>query len=182
MAESGGSSRREGLETYLPVHALDSGGTPRVGLVLFRLRQRGLQKAKRSRKKFLQRGVELMCGIDYPKEQVDQQNLFEMGGAGLRGPEGPRVATGVDETTSRHTCHAIGCEVPIIPRLLMCKPHWSKVPSKLRRAVWDHYLPGQEIRKKPTKEYLDAANAAIKAVAEEEGVLVPVPAPRSTET
>jgi hypothetical protein len=44
------------------------------------------------------------------------------------------------------------------------------VPKNLRDEVWRTYVIGQEIRKDPTGEYLDAMNAAINAVADKEGV------------
>jgi hypothetical protein len=43
------------------------------------------------------------------------------------------------------------------------------VPRRLQADVWNEYEPGQEIRKDPTVEYLDAATAAINAVAAKEG-------------
>jgi hypothetical protein len=70
----------------------------------------------------------------------------------------------------KHTCHARGCEVAVSPRMLMCRKHWRMVPRRLQAAVWDTYVPGQERRKDPTPEYLDAALAAVAAVAEAEGV------------
>lgn len=73
--------------------------------------------------------------------------------------------------TPPHRCHAIGCEVAIPPRLLMCKRHWFMVPPDIRARVWDEYVPGQEIRKDPTDEYLDVTGEAIRAVAEREGKL-----------
>lgn len=42
------------------------------------------------------------------------------------------------------------------------------VPKKLRDALWAAYVPGQERRKDPTLEYLDAALACMNAVAERE--------------
>ncbi len=64
-----------------------------------------------------------------------------------------------------HTCHAKHCRTNVPPRLLMCLKHWKMVPYKLQKQVWAEYVPGQEIRKDPTEEYLDAATAAIDAVA-----------------
>lgn len=64
-----------------------------------------------------------------------------------------------------HHCHARGCKVAVPPRMLMCRPHWRRVPKPLQNAVWAHFRPGQEIRKDPTREYLAAAEAAIRAVA-----------------
>lgn len=67
-----------------------------------------------------------------------------------------------------HRCHAIGCEVVVDPGLLMCREHWFKVPRLLRRAVWRNYRKGQEITKDPSRDYLEAARAAIDAVARAE--------------
>ncbi len=70
-----------------------------------------------------------------------------------------------------HICHAKGCEVPVPPRMLMCRRHWYMVPYPMRCAVLEHYRPGQEITKDPTPAWDDAATAAINAVAEREGLL-----------
>ena len=53
--------------------------------------------------------------------------------------------------------------------MAMCRRHWYMVPKSLRAHVWAQYTPGQEIRKDPTPEYIDALMAAIDAVAEHEG-------------
>lgn len=74
---------------------------------------------------------------------------------------------------SKHHCHAIGCEKAVPPKMLMCLWHWRQVPRPLQAAVWALYVPGQERRKDPTAEYLDAAKDAICAVAEAEGVPIP---------
>lgn len=42
------------------------------------------------------------------------------------------------------------------------------VPHALKAGVWATYVPGQERRKDPTRAYLDAAQAAIRAVWERE--------------
>jgi hypothetical protein len=62
-----------------------------------------------------------------------------------------------------HTCHAIACEVPVPPAMLMCRPHWFRVPKSLRDRVWAEYENGV------TRAYCDAAKAAVTAVAEKEG-------------
>ena len=72
-----------------------------------------------------------------------------------------------------HTCHARGCTTTVPPRLLMCRRHWRMVPRPLQDAVWDAYAPGQERRKDPSPAYLDAARAAIDAVALKEGRQLP---------
>lgn len=68
-----------------------------------------------------------------------------------------------------HHCHAIGCETEVPPAMSMCKRHWFMVPKPLRKEVWRTYRKGQEITKDPSPEYLAAAKAAIRAVAEKEG-------------
>jgi hypothetical protein len=67
-----------------------------------------------------------------------------------------------------HLCHAEGCSTPVPPKMLMCLPHWRMVPKPLKDAVWDAYIPGQEIRKDPTAKYLDVAQSAIDSVADKE--------------
>lgn len=62
-----------------------------------------------------------------------------------------------------HTCHAVACDVPVPPAMLMCRPHWFRVPPKLRNRVWAEYHNGI------TKAYCAAAKAAVLAVAEKEG-------------
>ena len=42
------------------------------------------------------------------------------------------------------------------------------VPEDQRLQVWNEYRPGQEVDKKPSKAYLDAAQAAIAYVAAKE--------------
>lgn len=69
---------------------------------------------------------------------------------------------------SGHHCHADGCTRNVPPRLLMCGKHWRMVPQHLQDRVWATYLPGQEITKTPSNEYLIAARNAINAVAEKE--------------
>jgi hypothetical protein len=68
-----------------------------------------------------------------------------------------------------HRCHAIGCQVEVPPRMLMCRAHWFRVPRPLQNEVWRWYRKGQEIRKDPSPEYLAAMAAAIDAVATAEG-------------
>lgn len=69
-----------------------------------------------------------------------------------------------------HVCHAKKCTTPVPPKMLMCKQHWYMVPKALRDRVWATYRKGQEIDKLPSYEYLDAANAAVRSVAEQEGI------------
>lgn len=67
---------------------------------------------------------------------------------------------------AEHTCHARGCKAPVPPARLMCLRHWRMVPKNLQRAVWATYELGQELTKDPSLEYLEAATAAVNAVAE----------------
>lgn len=67
-----------------------------------------------------------------------------------------------------HLCHAEGCTKEVKPELLMCLKHWKMVPSLMKKAVWDAYRPGQCDDKKPSKTWLEAAQAAIKSVYEQE--------------
>lgn len=63
-----------------------------------------------------------------------------------------------------HHCHAKKCKVPVKPELLMCYKHWKMVPKDIQNRVWKYYRPGQCDDKDPSKEWLDAADAAIDAV------------------
>lgn len=38
-----------------------------------------------------------------------------------------------------------------------CKTHWYNLPKFLRDEVWKAYVPGQEISKTPSSEYLAVA-------------------------
>lgn len=58
-----------------------------------------------------------------------------------------------------HTCHWRGCNVPVPPRMWGCKTHWFRLPKFLRDRIWATYVPWQEIRKDPSQDYLDAADA-----------------------
>jgi hypothetical protein len=69
---------------------------------------------------------------------------------------------------SVHHCHALDCNVPTKPELLMCLRHWRMVPRDLQRAVWAAYRRGQCDDKQPSRAWFYAANAAIDAVAQTE--------------
>lgn len=73
--------------------------------------------------------------------------------------------------TDRHTCHAMDCETAVPEHMHMCRPHWFRVPRKLQRELWAAYVPGQETRKDPSREYLLAAERCINAVAAKEGLI-----------
>ncbi len=61
-----------------------------------------------------------------------------------------------------HLCHATGCPTPVPPKMFMCKPHWFALPKAMRDEIWVGYVPGQEVRKDPTDEYLDIAQRCIR--------------------
>lgn len=61
-----------------------------------------------------------------------------------------------------HYCHADGCNIKIHPSLFMCKPHWLALPQEMKRNILDHYVKGQEVTKNPTREYIEAAQRAIR--------------------
>lgn len=68
----------------------------------------------------------------------------------------------------KHDCHALNCDRAVPPRMHMCKQHWSMVPLAQQRALWANYRRGQENDMQPSSEYLRAAAACIRAVAEQE--------------
>src|SRR5260370_449770 len=71
-------------------------------------------------------------------------------------------------TALRHHCHAIGCSKACPPQHLMCLAHWSMVPEPIKRQVWEHFRRGQERDKSCSKEWREAAAAAINAVRSKE--------------
>lgn len=58
----------------------------------------------------------------------------------------------------RHTCHWPGCNVEVPPHMWGCRPHWFMLPNHLRLRIWQAYVPGQEVSKTPTPEYMQAAH------------------------
>lgn len=72
-----------------------------------------------------------------------------------------------------HHCHAVGCSVEVPEKMLMCAPHWRRVPRLLQSAVWGTYRAGQETTKNPSLEWCRAADAAVAAVACREGKAAP---------
>ncbi len=62
-----------------------------------------------------------------------------------------------DRTKSKHECAVPGCGVIIPSNLLMCLPHWKRVPATLRRNVSTAYRIS-------TGDYLVAREAAIQSV------------------
>lgn len=58
-----------------------------------------------------------------------------------------------------HICHWQGCKTAVPPKLFMCAKHWFMLPHGLRRQIWATYRAGQEIDKRPSAEYMAAAEA-----------------------
>jgi len=56
-----------------------------------------------------------------------------------------------------HTCHWPGCKKHVPPKMWGCKFHWFCLPKYLRDKIWDTYVPGQEITKEPSEEYMEVA-------------------------
>lgn len=55
--------------------------------------------------------------------------------------------------------------------MLMCKEHWAQVPSALKFQVIKHYRSGQCADKRPSREWIAAARAAISHVATGEAIM-----------
>lgn len=58
---------------------------------------------------------------------------------------------------SNHHCHWPGCDVAVPPAMWGCKRHWFTLPQYLRNKIWLTYVPGQEITKTPSAEYVAVA-------------------------
>lgn len=52
--------------------------------------------------------------------------------------------------------------------MFMCLTHWRMIPRAMQRELWAAYVPGQEVRKDPTAEYLLVARRLINYVARKE--------------
>jgi hypothetical protein len=44
--------------------------------------------------------------------------------------------------------------------MLACRQHWFALPPEIRKLIWRTYRPGQEVDKRPSREYLDAFKQA----------------------
>ena len=65
-----------------------------------------------------------------------------------------------------HHCHAEGCTQPVPPELLMCRPHWFKVPKPIRDRIWSAFRPAQCVDKDPSLLWCLAADEAVAYIAE----------------
>ena len=68
-----------------------------------------------------------------------------------------------------HACHATGCNIPVPPKIFMHRAHWFMLPKAMRDAIWAAYRPGQEARKDPSPEHIEAARAAVRHIEQKEG-------------
>ncbi len=76
--------------------------------------------------------------------------------------------------TRGHTCHWPGCDKQVPPAMWGCKNHWFRLPPALRSAIWDAYVPGQEVTITPSAAYLEAARK-VEAWIGQQGPPAPVP-------
>lgn len=65
-----------------------------------------------------------------------------------------------------HHCHWPGCTKEVPPAMWGCKTHWFKLPVSLRNQIWATYVPGQEITKTPSADYMRAAAKVQEWIAE----------------
>lgn len=56
-----------------------------------------------------------------------------------------------------HTCHWPNCQRIVQPKFWGCTLHWYMLPAELRSRIWKAYVPGQEITKTPSREYIAVA-------------------------
>jgi len=68
-----------------------------------------------------------------------------------------------------HTCHWPGCDRQVPPAMWGCKPHWFKLPKRLRDLIWATYEIGQERTMTPSEAYLDAAREVQDWIAHNDG-------------
>jgi hypothetical protein len=66
-----------------------------------------------------------------------------------------------------HHCHWPGCQRVVPPKLWGCREHWFRLPAHLRKRIWQTYVPGQEKSKTPSADYIAAAKAVQKWIAEQ---------------
>lgn len=59
--------------------------------------------------------------------------------------------------TRQHACHWPGCPKQVPPALWGCPTHWYALPRSLRDRIWRAYVPGQENRGRPSREYVEVA-------------------------
>lgn len=57
-----------------------------------------------------------------------------------------------------HHCHWPDCPEQVPPAMWGCRKHWYSLPANLRAKIWAAYVPGQEVRMDPSREYLKVAD------------------------
>jgi hypothetical protein len=65
------------------------------------------------------------------------------------------VRKALADPRNKHTCHYPGCEAIIKPAYWGCPMHWFSLPAWARSMIWATYNPMQEMKKTPSKNYLD---------------------------
>lgn len=58
---------------------------------------------------------------------------------------------------AEHHCHWPGCAKQVPPAMWGCRAHWYLLPRAFRDRIWKAYVPGQEITKTPSMEYVKVA-------------------------
>jgi hypothetical protein len=54
--------------------------------------------------------------------------------------------------------------------MFMCRKHWRMIPRAMQDELWAVYVPGQEIRKDPSREYVKVAMRLVRYVEHRENV------------
>lgn len=73
---------------------------------------------------------------------------------------GMRATIDAHNRAPKHRCHWPSCDRQVPPRMWGCSEHWFRLPKRLRDRIRATYRPGQEIDKRPSAAYLDAADEA----------------------
>jgi len=63
-----------------------------------------------------------------------------------------------------HKCAVPDCSKQTLTHMLMCYPHWAKVPDKIRKEVWRTYRAWKKTPGGPSDEYWVAVRTAIESV------------------
>lgn len=70
--------------------------------------------------------------------------------------------------TRNHHCHWPGCDTQVPPAMWGCRKHWYRLPGHIRNQIWKTYRPGQERDQRPSRDYIEAAQAAQAWIATQE--------------
>ena len=69
--------------------------------------------------------------------------------------------------TRRHVCHWPGCDTQVPPAMWGCRPHWFKLPKRIRDKIWATFRPGQETAMTPSGAYVEAVREAEEWIREQ---------------